>query len=153
MGLDVTAYSKLERVKRGGGIKFYGDDYPDRAAPIITDGKTSYRCLGETLDFRGGSYSGYNLWREQLSQMATGLTPETIWKAQERYKDMPFFLLINFSDCEDTIGTEAAKVLAQQFAEWQERADQHPDEWFREKYAQWRKAFELASDNGAVEFG
>jgi hypothetical protein len=152
MGLDITAYSKLKRIKRGGKIRFYGNDaYPDRAKPIVTDDAALYVCQGEELDFRAGSYSGYNLWREQLSRMATGLAPEIIWRDEERYKDTPFFLLINF--CEGTIGTEAAKVLAQQFADWQAKADQHEDTWFREKYAQWRKAFELASDNGAVEFG
>jgi len=30
--------------------------------------------------------------------------------------------------------------------------DAHADEWFRELYATWRRAFELASDDGAVAF-
>jgi hypothetical protein len=64
----------------------------------------------------------------------------------------PFWELIHFSDCEGTIGPEVSAKLAQDFARYQDQADAHPDERFRDLYATWRTAFEMASQGGAVDF-
>ena len=67
----------------------------------------------------------------------------------------PFFELIHFSDCEGIIGPKISAKLAKDFADNQAKADVYRvDEasWFREKYSDWRRAFEMAADNGAVEF-
>lgn len=73
--------------------------------------------------------------------------------------DSPFWELINFADNEGVIGTAASAKLARDFAEWQERAEKYAEKlpiddeaWFLGKYADWRKAFELAADGGAVSF-
>ena len=60
--------------------------------------------------------------------------------------------MINFSDCEGVIGPKTSAKLAKDFAEFQAQADAHPDDWFRDLYTTWRRAFELASDDGAVGF-
>jgi len=52
-----------------------------------------------------------------------------------------------------SFGTVAAKRLARDFAKYQTLADKHTDGWFKGKYKEWRKAFEIASDNGLVNFG
>ncbi|MNJ79827.1 hypothetical protein D3C77_779790 [compost metagenome] len=45
--------------------------------------------------------------------------------------------------------------LAKDFADFDERAkyfDGDEDGWFYKKYLDWKKAFELASDGGTVDF-
>lgn len=170
MGLDISAYSNLEYIEtidieewedrywmRQDDMPFetvmayhWIDEYADRATPIVENGV--YKINGETHAFRAGSYIGYNIWREQLSFMATGLNPRTIWDNEDRYRGVPFFELINFSDSEGIIGPTVAAKLAVDFAAYQEKADRHPDDYFRKKYADWRKAFELAADGGMVAF-
>jgi hypothetical protein len=52
-------------------------------------------------------------------------------------------------------GPIVSAKLAADFAKNQERADKYETtdaEWFRLKYADWRKAFETAADGGAVNF-
>lgn len=172
MGLDITAYSRVTRVDDTTDVedyeqRFYWDredserfdfvhpqqDYQDRMVPI-TPGV--YRIDGERMHVRAGSYSGYNAWREWLSILMIGVFPRTVWQAPALFQDKPFYELINFSDCEGVIGTEACKRLAAAFAEHQSKVDvsvsSEEQQWFREKYNQWRKAFEIAADNGYVDF-
>lgn len=152
MGLDITAYRQLKPVEcgdEGGCLEDHahvygnGDNFPGRDEGV-TPG--CYMFVGEHA-FRAGAYSGYNRWREQLAELA-GYTPEEAWS--DAAKGKPFYELVNFSDFEGTIGPVVAMRLAADFAAFQEKADAHEDEYFREKYAEWRKAFEMASDNGAV---
>ena len=84
--------------------------------------------------------------------MVHGVMPRTIWENEEAYEGLPFFELINFSDCEGILGAPVCAKLAADFAKYQERANTSHDEWWREKYAGWRRAFEMAADNGCVEF-
>lgn len=111
--------------------------------------------------FCAGSYGGYNGWRESLAKMAgypSGKYEQygkdwdshcvACWEGQLG----PFSELINFSDCEGAIGAKVAAKLAQDFAEHQQKVDAHPDDRFRRLYGEWRKAFEMAKDNGAVHF-
>src|SRR2546429_5108682 len=164
MGLDITAASKLELIPNAPAdldafhVGVNDEEFTDRA-----DGLASglYRT-GVELSFRAGSYSGYNVWREQLAELAgypkrlhfsDHKPPEELhaagaWEATHG----PFWELINFSDCEGVIGAKTSAKLAQDFAEHQVKADAHADEWFRDLYAIWRRAFELASDGGAVDF-
>lgn len=177
MGLDITAYSKLEKI----GVVYdedgepidpqtcepllddsivlrANDAYPDRAAGLSAKGCYKFSgCYG----FRAGSYSSYNYWRDELAKLAgwalSGYTQynkewpsyaASAWRATGG----PFWELINFSDCEGVIGPIACQKLAKDFADHQELADAVDDERFRELYADWRQAFEIASDGGAVEF-
>lgn len=110
---------------------------------------TARNDKGEEFDFRAGSYSGYNAWREELASLA-GYTPEEAWSG--KIEAAPFLELVNFSDCEGERDQHISKKLAADFAAFQEKADSHYDEYFRAKYADWRRAFELASENGRVEF-
>jgi hypothetical protein len=164
MGLDIRAASKIELIhdapadQEAFHVGRNDDEFADRA-----DGLTPglYRCQAE-LSFRAGSYSGYNAWRESLAELAgypkrmhrsDYKPPEELhaagaWEATEG----PFWELINFSDCEGTIGPKTSAKLAKDFADHQAKADAHPDEWFRDRYAMWRRAFEMASDDGAVGF-
>lgn len=172
MGLDITAYSKLEQVddavfdedadetidrvtgeKIDAFLPCVNPDFPTRADNLVDRG--AYRVTGNPLSFRAGSYGGYNLWRDELAALAgfpdSGAKrghAESAWKAASG----PFYELINFSDCEGTIGPLTSAKLARDFAEYQAKADAHPDAYFRELYRMWRKAFELAANDGAVDF-
>jgi len=169
MGLDITAYRQLKPVacdrydecwKEHAHIHPNGDDFPGRDEGL-TRGCHAY---AEEFGFCAGSYIGYNHWREQLAALAQyPLAPDpgehhkgemahaaAAWSGD--VESGPFYELIDFSDCEGTIGPVVAKKLAADFALYQERANAHEGEYWRERYADWRKAFEMAADGGAVCF-
>lgn len=160
MGLDITAYRGLVPTSDPDAHYLSGNAAEFKArADGLEDGRyDADQCIG----FAAGSYGGYNAWRDQLAQLAgyprvrhlAGYKPPEdlyaagAWEATEG----PFWELINFSDCEGFIGPKTSAKLARDFAEFQAKADAHEDEWFRRKYAEWRKAFELAANDGAVDF-
>lgn len=166
MGLDIIVYAKVQRIEpqpeyedcpKGVARLIINMDFPGRAGEL-QDGFYTYATHGS---FAAGSYGGYNIWRNQLAALAgypaiinqEHEPPEVsnaagAWQAKEG----PFWELINFADNEGTIGAAVAAKLAKDFGEFQSKADAHPDEYFRTKYTAWRRAFELASDGGAVSF-
>lgn len=171
MGLDISYYRRLVLCEPGQG---YGaviavaneDAFTDRAAPLMNGCEYAGEFVG---GFRAGSYSGYSMWREQLARLAgypamnVGVGNAAAFDSYAQAyphasaawmlptpRDMPFYPLINFTDCDGVIGSDAARRLAQDFAAHQDVADSHPDEYFRTKYREWRTAFETASDDGAV---
>lgn len=178
MGLDITAYGKITPLdcvfdsdgepidpktrEPLDGLEYFqanvNQDFPDRSKDIADNGVYTYET---STGFRAGSYGGYNNWRESLAKLA-GYAPEE----EDRYgsKRMrhdagawsktsgPFWELILFSACEGTIGPKVSAKLAKDFADYQTKADAHEDEYFRSKYAEWREAFEMAANNGAVDF-
>jgi hypothetical protein len=114
----------------------------------------------EYVHVRAGSYGGYSRWRYMLCEMALGVQPDIVWANPERFKGAPFFELINFSDCEGTIGCETAQKLFHDFMSNRDRAlayskrlpPGHEAEYWLDKYGEWMKAFELASKDGCVDF-
>lgn len=176
MGLDVTAYSKIQKVDAvyneygepidpvtrkefdDVAILYVNSDFPARAEDI-ENGVYSYT---EGFGFRAGSYGGYNRWREQLAEMAgypIAQDPDPIGDPRQNHSagawqadGGPFWELIWFSDCEGTIGPAVCNKLADDFAKYQDKADMHDDENFKHKYKEWRQAFELAANDGAVHF-
>ena len=115
------------------------------------------------MGFRAGSYSGYNHWREKLAEIAGYPSIETD-RFGSGLKEMrhdagareagsgPFYELIWFSDCEGIIGPITSAKLARDFADFQAKADAVEDDYWREKYGKWRQAFEMAAEEGAVDF-
>ncbi|MCB0246658.1 MAG: hypothetical protein KDI12_24825 [Anaerolineae bacterium] len=173
MGLDITAYSRLKFIERiepvgdkwGSEIwedKYWGtgqntvyvsgyDQFPGRRAPLaIPPG----RCVDvysyfHSLDFRAGSYSGYNWWRNELSLISSGMSAENVWSSE---KAVPFYELINFSDAEGVIGSVACKELLADFEQFSGDAQRHKDPWFWEAYQKWHQAVQLGADDGMIEF-
>lgn len=179
MGLDISAYSEIEEMTDvvfdadGEAIDpttkepidydtyfqaYLNDDFPGRADEIKDKACYSFKdCDG----MRAGAYSGYNRWRDQLAELAG--YPEGTYRmyGSDRKSHCvacwngetgPFSELINYSDAEGTIGTSVSAKLAKDFSDFQEKADAHGDGWFREKYAEWRKMFEMAANGGCVQF-
>ena len=172
MGLDVTAYKNLapangneafdehgELRYEDGYVKFYENpDFQGRAEGIDT--RIAYKPEDSTC-LCAGSYGGYNKWRDMLAELAGyPLTEYKLYGATANCHSAacwngaqgPFAELINFSDCEGTIGPKVSAKLAADFATFRSKADSHPDEYFRRKYVEWQDAFEFVGDNGAVEF-
>lgn len=176
MGLDVTAYTKLiaaqgnEAFDETGELKYDeenwfqvydNDDFPGRLEGL--QNRHAYKSDEDTHGFRAGSYGGYNTWRNQLAELAgypaipvdrykTGNVQSRHDEGAWQSTSGPFWELINFSDCEGTIGPVVSAKLAKDFADFQEKADAHTDEYFKTKYADWRKAFDMAADGGCVDF-
>lgn len=159
MGLDITAYKKLKVVTNpeidedrspvnwetewtpGASMEWSEENFPSRGEGI--DPQTVYTWEDE-FGFRAGSYSGYNSWRRNLERFASGDS---------------FQELINFADNEGVIGFVVSKKLLKDFTENEEKAKEFASilgkeegDWWLNKYNDWKKAFEMASDSGAVDF-
>lgn len=173
MGLDITAYRKLTKVESPTQAQLEGDEYDTRFRAHAVDwveanwpGRTkgveqgAVYTFTEQFGFRAGSYGGYNRWRDDLAKLAG--YPLATHPAEDGGPSYapgcwanptgPFAELINFADNEGVIGSEVSAKLAKDFAEFDERAKTHGDEWFYESFCEWRKAFEMAADGGAVDF-
>lgn len=159
MGLDITAYTGLKEVRQRANDDDYGDDdnlvwlYPGEGYFSERFGSLKENSLYSAEDsfgFRAGSYSGYNHWRDWLAGLV-GTTPEAVWDGAQ---PPAFRELIDFSDCEGTIGPEVAAKLAKDFADYDEKAKaaDNDDGFMYQRYQHWRKAFEMAAKNGAVKF-
>lgn len=169
-GLDVTAYERLALVP---SPQFDSDGEPQgpnqvKLAPVefterfagLTAGNV-YR-FESAFDFRAGSYSGYNYWRNELAKLAGNeQTPYKSFngKTELRYdaavwknKKGPFWELIDFSDAEGVIGPVVCKRVYKDFLQFREVASKHPDEYFRESYKDWMKAFSMCANDGAIVF-
>lgn len=129
-----------------------------------------------------GSYGSYNNWRNELAIMAGYGDANNVWQDRsfspwlpyinlrylklkklkgeevigEQYSIKPFYELIHFSDCEGTIGPEVSKKLYYDFVKFDQKAksysDEKIDDYFYRKYKEWKEAFRIASEGGAVSF-
>ena len=126
---------------------------------------------GEEYSFRAGSYSGYGEWRDLLARVALDMGSEGVWNkidSGEGYSEIPFSEVINFSDADGVIGPVASKKLHNDFVNYEKdimkkldryylkfedfEIDGETYEWFKQKYNDWKEAFRIASNNGAVIF-
>lgn len=161
MGLDITSYKRLAVVEKpeidkgelihwdtnwrpGASMDWSERNFPGRGEGI--DSNTVY-TWEDSFDFSAGSYSGYGNWRSQLESFA-----ESIGK-EEAFQE-----LIDFADNEGVIDPVVSKKLAKDFTEnklealkFSKELDNN-GEWFYKKYEEWQIAFEMAADNGAVDF-
>lgn len=168
MGLDITAFGKLvpepNHELEDGNPKdwknvreVYGLADVERHWPGRTQGlNEGYYRAGQMHGFRAGSYSGYNRWRDMLARYAGYGSADTVHEG--RITSGPFVELINFSNCEGFIGPTVSAKLARDFAENADhienlaKADGEEGDYFLERYAKWRKAFEIAAEGGYVHF-
>lgn len=158
MGLDITAYKGLKEVKNpqldeDGDLVNYDTEWKPGASMEWSEKHFTGRGEGVEADkvytfedefgFRAGSYSGYNWWRNELEQFKG---------------DVAFQELINFADNEGVIGPVVSKKLLNDFKQYEQEAVEYANtlgengSWWLDKYRDWMKAFEYASQNGAVDF-
>lgn len=171
MGLDISVYEKITLAEPATYEELKAKDFEH---PLYDDSEHFfvavvheeyrdrcplpegfYRTEGRRASFRAGSYGGYSQWRTQLAELID-TTPEAIWDGGPA---LAFGELIHFSDCEGTLKSEVCAKLAKDFAFWQGEATKYAErlggqegQWFLQKYADWRNAFELAANGGAVDF-
>ena len=174
MGLDISYASKVDFENRRDPDDESEDIlylYPNDSLLDQSEGIQSgeYICEGIQDYFRAGSYSGYSSWRRTLANMI-GWEIEDLWRNVEtlvqrnenlndvlnendRFSvDIPFVELLHFSDCEGFIGPKTSAKLHADFLEWNEKAKAVDQGYFYERYQEWTKAFEVASDGGCVIF-
>lgn len=183
MGLDITAASKInwkeayteEEVyqfnsdapsiadmlhEKVNAIRVWVASFPERADGVVPsnaiDGRDYFKVDGEKLNFRAGSYSGYNNWRDELSLLALKVPAESVWH-NPKFLGQPFQELIEFSDCEGVIGPKTSAKLYKDFCDFHAAALIHAQtigdgDWWLDKYELWMRAFQLAADGGAVQF-
>lgn len=166
MGLAITAYSGLakrssahEEASGDPRVEFYiNEDFPDRHLPIEEGEKYGF---DDCYDFHVGPYSYYNQFREALAKLAGypavpadrhGVVEQRhdvgAWAAQEG----PLWELINFSDCSGVIGSVAAAKLIQDFDRLADRVGELNDEDYQHLFGEFRTAFQMAANGGAVVF-
>lgn len=163
MGLDITAYSKLSKAGADIALDEFGEPededgfvqpfanthYPERLEGL-EDG--AFYAFDHSMRFRAGSYGTYGSWRNTLARLAGFTSSQQAWDADGG----AFWELIAFSDCEGDIGPVVSAKLAKDFADFEERArffnSGDDDNWFYQKYTDWKNAFELAADGGMVSF-
>jgi hypothetical protein len=172
MGLDITAYSKLTPAPNAeydpveDGLPMDSADFwlAHRETIMWTEeqwpGRTTgvepgmVYATGERLTFSAGSYGGYGQWRTWLATVAGFQSPQDVWEANN--PTGPFVELIDFADNEGVIGPVVAAKLAKDFADYEGAAckavEDNDNNWNIERYRMWRRAFELAANQGAVEF-
>jgi hypothetical protein len=179
MGLDITAYTKVKKVEVGLDDDGYPVDeaiYDNHVMAWVNGSRGQHDHLEhkafysyhEDFGFRAGSYSGYNAWRDALARLAG--YEETEYTSSVRgvvkshaaacwggERQGPFAEMIDFSDCEGAIGPATSAKLAKDFADFEERARTFaawPDDdgWFFKVYLDWKQAFEMAADDGMVQF-
>ena len=163
MGLDVSVYERVEHI---GAFNEREHDDCDEVVHLYYAGfeqrgdglvEGAYRVSGETEAFRAGSYSGYNRWREQLCDMVCGRKPEAVWSGE--VAPLAFGELINFADNEGFIGPKTSAKLANDFEtlagqaeDYARRLGEIEGRWFLDRYRDFRNAFRLAANHGAVKF-
>ncbi len=170
MALDITAYANLILVENpvmedGWPVEdlaqaWENPDFPGRISGLTAGGfyRTSDKPEDSIHVYFG--YGGYYNWRNLLAKLAGypatpmnrygTITQEHIagaWGATEG----PFWELINFSDCEGTIGPVVSAKLLADFDEFLVRATSVSDDRFYTKYAEMRRVFALGV-NGMVKF-
>lgn len=167
MGLDISAFRKLHKLEAtfdrttgqlvdnatGAQVTtpwtraWENPDFEGRLAGL--EAETFYGHAGDSMHFRAGSYSGHGDFRRKLAVLAGY---EGGFDGALVLDGGPFWELLCFSDCEGCLGPLVSAKLAKDFADFQDTVDSKSGEYFRQLYASWRKAFEMAADGGMVVF-
>ena len=160
MGLDISAYSKIERVHDEDEANiFIRRNIPEMdQAQDIEEGEYKDSDLCESHHFRAGSYSGYNYFRNLLCEIMHGVTAKELWEKPEVFEGKEFYNLINFSDCEGHFGPEISKKLHGDFVNHREKfikgvKGMEPyDGYYTRVYDDFSIGFEIASKGGVLNF-
>lgn len=129
-----------------------------------TPGMIEYYETDETTkaDVSCGSYSSYNKFRNLLSIAILGVKAETAWDSGDTYINEPLWDIINFSDCEGIIDTTTSKKLLNEFKDSRDTFVNYingnsdigdmDSEHYIEQYDEFIKMFEIAAQNGFVQY-
>jgi abortive infection bacteriophage resistance protein len=145
MTLDVTFYSNLQYIEHA----IEGDDccndvlhvwayaeFAGHYAPL----KPGYYTGDVVASFEAGSYDWYNKWRAELCKKAIVVDMKKVWNDPEKYKDAPFYWLVDFADNEGVIAGDAFEKLREDFKAIDITFD---DGIGNQKFKQWKEAFSI----------
>lgn len=167
MGLDITVYTKLKKITKKKRIEDGDWDvhvtrsaHPEIERSLDVEvGYYEYDEGSEYFGFRAGPYSGYNQFRELLCEAILDVKPKMVWERSENYVDKPFYEIINFSDCEGTMGPTVSKKLHNDFVTYREKFEsfiknKFPfyDTHYMKVYDNFTTGFEMASKGGVLVF-
>ena len=155
MALQVIAYSGLRVVRSLGstedpsavqdGITFQvHPGFPRQAGGI--DPQLVYSAQ-QTFRFDVGSYSRYLRWLEQLARVVGIPSIDLFWRSP---KPIAFAELLDFADCNATMGSVTCAKLAHDFQDWAVKAARSTESYFREQYAFWGRACDIAALHGCI---
>jgi len=171
MGLAISYFSRI-KLKDNADIEddeYYieNDKYFMYQLGSLKNGQSCEKTFESVQGhFSAGSYSGYGVWRKNLIEMLGYVCIQDVCndfdtnirliKLKEietgnKIRIKPFYEIICFSDCDGAIGPEVSKKLYEDFVEFDNIASMQGD-YFYELYSNFKTAFEVASDNGAVFF-
>ncbi len=164
MGLAIVAYKNLKKVENpkfddDGDLLNYNFECKFSKSEIKTiennwQGRTEgieSNCVYKWEDIYTTSicsYSNYSFWRDILAKFSNGyLESENSIRIGSE-----FYELIDFSDCDSIFGSVVSKKLYNDFKNRYDDAKKSKSDWWIEIYEKFMKAFEYASQNGAVKF-
>ena len=150
MGLDITAYRNIKIVEGEESEYYFANSGFKQSNMTNIENKEIQIDFDESFDFRAGSYSGYNIFRNELCLASNNITAEQLWSLQD--ETLKFYWLINFSDCEGYIGTSYCKILYDEFVKYEEEVKIKLDEYYHGKYDDFKEAFKVGASDGLVDF-
>jgi len=173
MGLDIHVYRQLKIIGHAGGAvpdgsrELYAIVEEDLRLRPFKKGDIVAPDQAIDFGFRVGPYSTFGEYRRFLCVGAIGVEPKLVWENPDAYRDRAFYELINFGDNEGWLGTKACVDLRDDYARDGDSADRRAFEvgmellertsdverqYFRQVDDDFRRAFEAASDGGAISF-
>jgi hypothetical protein len=160
MGLDISAYSKITKTENldEATIFVYRGEYHNDQAKDIEQGTYIEDKESESIGFRAGSYSGYGVFRNLLSEIILGADARTVWTEEEKYVGKPFYELINFSDCEGNFGPQVSAKLHKDFVDHREvfcegvKNKNLYEGYYESVYDNFMNGFGLSSQGGILSF-
>src|SRR5215510_14958130 len=155
MRLQITAYSGLRVLRQMAadeeleavrdGIAFAVHPCFRRHAEGL-DSRLVYLAHGQ-FQFNAGGFSGHVCWLERLARLVGIGFLDLFWHSP---RAGPFTELLDFADSDATMGPAVCTKLARDFRDWASSAARHHERSFRQKYALWRHAYEVAAIEGCV---
>lgn len=151
MGLDISVYTVEGITEDEEEYGFYSfleiDEWASRCENLQKNTYYNGKCI-----FRGPSYaySHHSRFRCNLLRLVSrfDLLDERgiIWDAIT--KDIPFYELINFSDCEGVIDWECAERIYADFLKYNCLIVEENE--FSEDYKEWMETFKIATESKGV---
>jgi hypothetical protein len=180
MGLDIYAYSNVKLDKETSKkledcddqecdsiigknrVAYINPDFPKHTKDLESTGwtlRSAFTSTGEHKPEISMSCGGYGVLRAMICEAVLGIKPKALWEIiyadQENYNhdENPLTYLINFSDCEGTIGPSVSKKIYKSLIENEEKISSFiTDSWYKERFIELVEVFRVGSLDGIVTF-
>ena len=163
MGVSVVAISQARCARKhdpdGNWCYKHHTFVENPAMPSVLDGRPTVCYCSKTGDldcygFEAGSYSGYNEFRDELSELALGISADKLWTNPDPHMGKPFVELLLIPPYANAIGPVTSAKLLKDFncylAAARKRWRSKSTAWLLENYMDFRRAFQIAKGNGFV---